>query len=73
MVRTSDMTSETMATILNVLVWSLQVLADGIYPLHDHNGREFSKEYMPHRARLAGLPLAGGSELHNPSVPSPAL
>ena len=34
-------------------------LGDGRYPKTDHLGREFSKEYMPERAQMAGSPICG--------------
>ena len=44
--------------IHNVLVWSLQALAAGVYPSTDENGRAFGPQHHPHRAALAGQSLA---------------
>ena len=42
----------------NVLVWSLQALAAGVYPSKDEHGRAFGPEHHPDRAALAGQSLA---------------
>ena len=44
--------------IHNVLVWSLQALAAGVYPSTDESGRAFGPQHHPHRAALAGQSLA---------------
>ncbi len=46
--------------VVKVLVWSLTALSDGVFPHADHNGRPFSLEYYPKRAKLAGKQLANG-------------
>ena len=42
MVRTGDMVPGSLHALLEVLVWSLQALAEGVFPRCDHKGREFS-------------------------------
>eukprot|EP00973_Karenia_brevis_P027275 3760912-Karenia_brevis.AAC.1 len=41
-----------------VFVWSLNVLARGVFPHEDHDGKRFGPGYHPERAKLAGKPLA---------------
>ena len=42
MVRAGDMIPGSLHALLEVLVWSLQALAEGVFPRCDHKGREFS-------------------------------
>ena len=35
------------------------ISGEGVYPFSDPFGTPFSSTYMPHRARLAGKPIAG--------------
>ena len=49
-----------MPALYRVLVWSLNALASGLFPTHDHEGRKFDEGYYPLRAKVAGTPLAGG-------------
>ena len=60
MLKVSLCIAATFREVYLVLAWSLNALATGIFPDADHKGRVFSRDYMPHRARLAGQPLAGG-------------
>ena len=51
---------KTLPALYRVLVWSLNALASGRFPTHDHLGREFDESYFPTRAKLGGALLAGG-------------
>ena len=51
---------KTLPALYHIFVWSLNCLASGVYPTHDHEGKEFSATYHPKRASLAGTPLANG-------------
>ena len=43
--------------LYEVLVWSFNSLAAGVFPKADENGRGFGPEHHPNRARMAGRPL----------------
>ena len=61
LVRVADCIEDvTVNTILSVLKWSLEALASGYYPTHDHTGYAFSKTYQPARFKMAGKLLANG-------------
>ena len=45
-------------SILKVLAWSLNALAEGTWPATDESGRPFDAAHHPARAQLAGRPLA---------------
>ena len=47
----------TLREIYRVLVWSLNALASGHYPIADHNGKSFSATHHPHRFDKAGKQL----------------
>ena len=51
---------KTLPALYRVFVWSLNALASGRFPTHDHLGREFDESYYPARAKLGGTLLAGG-------------
>jgi hypothetical protein len=61
MIKVGSMSSQTMHVLLRVLTWSLTALSEGVFPRADHTGREFSAEYYPKRAAMAGQPLANGA------------
>jgi len=48
---------KTVETLYKVLAWSFNCMADGTFPSHDHNGREFTPAYQPKRFARAGQPL----------------
>ena len=51
---------KTLPALYRVLVWSLNALASGRFPTHDHLGREFDEYCYPARAKFGGALLAGG-------------
>ena len=50
----------TLGQFYKVFVWAINVLAIGIFPDSDHNGRKFGPNYFPQRAAKAGQQIAGG-------------
>eukprot|EP00969_Alexandrium_andersonii_P200865 8873492-Alexandrium_andersonii.AAC.1 len=50
----------TLIPLLRAVVWSFQVLAGGVMPHTDFEGRAFTD----HRAGLAGRPICGPFTLH---------
>ncbi len=50
---------KTLPAVYKVWVWGLTCLASGEYPVCDHEGRLFSREYCPDRMQLAGTRIAG--------------
>jgi len=55
-----DEAQTTLRTIYSVFLWSIRALATGYFLFADHNGKPFSKEYMPGRFAVRRLQLAGG-------------
>ena len=47
----------TLYAAFDVLVWSLNAMADNMHPRVDHAGRAFGPEHWPQHAALAGSPL----------------
>ncbi len=48
---------KTIETLYNILVWSLNSMAEGCWPSVDHLGQHFSATHHPRRFSKAGLPL----------------
>jgi hypothetical protein len=58
MLKGSDAPPEAgLRSILRVLAWSLNTLAEGTWPAADESGRPFDANHHPERAKLAGRPL----------------
>ncbi|MCP4239266.1 MAG: hypothetical protein GY772_01780 [bacterium] len=58
MLRVQEMVpGNTEPTVINVLRWSFECMAAGVFPHADHAGTPFSSQHHPSRARLAGRPL----------------
>ena len=58
MLKGSDAPAEAgLRSILRVLTWSLNALAEGRWPAADESGRLFDANHHPERAKLAGHPL----------------
>ncbi len=61
MIRDSECRPQaTLQTVYQVLSWSFQALAAGVWPASDHAGRPFSAAYHPTRAARAGRALHPG-------------
>ncbi len=58
MIRDSEcVRTDTLQTVYQVLSWSFQALAAGVWPATDHTGQPFSAQDDAHRAAAAGRPL----------------
>jgi len=69
MLKGSDAPAEAgLRSILRVLAWSLNALAEGTWPAADESGRPFDANHHPGRAKLAGRPLVQPAVLAGPDA-----
>ena len=69
MLKGSDAPAEAgLRSILRVLAWSLNALAEGTWPAADESGRPFDANHHPGRAKLAGRPLVQPAILAGPDA-----